>query len=154
MITSSHNQAISLGRGLGSLFGDSFGSASDNSISPLPSSAAFLTVANLSMMSTEENDISLSYIPPHKWMIKAWLPMAFEGFDRNVIDYFIRKLRDDGGFVTLQDLLDARASNELTRDVLSEIAGFKLRHYNRLERALAVAERESCAGSGSGAGKG
>ena len=147
MISSSHNQALSLGRGLGSLFSDSFGSPSDSSISPLPSPATFLTVANLSMKPPEE-DISLSYIPPHKWMIKAWLPMAFEGFDRNVIDYFIRKLRDDGGFVTLQDLLDARASNELTREVLADIAGFKLGHYNRLERALAAAERESCAGKG------
>jgi hypothetical protein len=44
----------------------------------------------------------------------------------------------------LQDLLDARASNELTREVLADIAGFKLGHYNRLERALAAAERESC----------
>jgi hypothetical protein len=143
MITSTHNQALSLGRGLGSLFSDSFGSPSDNSVSPLPSPATFLTVANLGMKSSDE-ELSLSYIPPHKWMIKAWLPMAFDGFDRNVIDYFIRKLRDDGGFVTLQDLLDARASNELTREVLADIAGFKLGHYNRLERALAAAERESC----------
>jgi hypothetical protein len=142
MITSTHNQAISLGRGLGSLFSDSFGSPSDNSISPLPSPATFL-VSNLGMKSSDE-ELSLSYIPPHKWMIKSWLPMAFDGFDRNVIDYFIRKLRDDGGFVTLQDLLDARASNELTREVLADIAGFKLGHYNRLERALAAAERESC----------
>ena len=67
-----------------------------------------------------------------------WLHIAFEGFEPDVIDTFIIKLRDDGGFVTLQDLLDARASSELTRDTLAEIADFKLGHFNRLEKALAA----------------
>ena len=82
-----------------------------------------------------ENDI---IIPPDKWMIKVWLPIAFEGFDTKLIDLFIVKLRDDGGFVTLQDLIDARTTQELTREALAEIAGFKLGHFNRLEKALSV----------------
>ena len=79
-----------------------------------------------------------SHIPANKWMIKAWLPLAFEGFDAELIESFISKLRDDGGFVTVQDLLDARASFELTRESLGDIAGFKLGHCNRLERALST----------------
>ena len=71
-------------------------------------------------------------------MIKAWLPLAFEGFDAELIESFISKLRDDGGFVTVQDLLDARGSFELTRESLGDIAGFKLGHFNRLERALST----------------
>jgi hypothetical protein len=71
-------------------------------------------------------------------MIKAWLPTAFEGFEQEVIETFIAKLRDDGGFVTLQDLLDARARSELTREALADIAGFKLGHFIRLEKSLSA----------------
>jgi hypothetical protein len=45
-------------------------------------------------------------------------------------------LRDDGGFVTVQDLLDAVARDELTRETLAVIAGFKVGHCNRLDKAL------------------
>jgi hypothetical protein len=71
-------------------------------------------------------------------MIKTWLPIAFNGFDYAVIDVFVAKLRDDGGFVTLQDLLDAQSKGELTRETLADIAGFKVGHCNRLEKALAA----------------
>ena len=87
---------------------------------------------------TQHKCESQSHVPANKRMIKAWLPLAFEGFDAKLIDSFICKLRDDGGFVTVQDLLDARASFELTRGILADIAGFKLGHYNRLERALST----------------
>ena len=43
-----------------------------------------------------------SYVPLEKWMIKAWLPIVFSGFDSDIIEGFILKLRDDGGFVTVQ----------------------------------------------------
>jgi hypothetical protein len=36
-----------------------------------------------------------------KWMITAWLPIAFDGFDNKLIDDFVAKLRDEGGFVTV-----------------------------------------------------
>ena len=140
--SNSHSQELSLGHGFGSIFRDGFGVPSDTNSTSLQPPPAFLAGTNLSMTFLDDDPSSLSFIPPHKWMIKAWLPIAFEGFDIDVIDYFICKLRDDGGFVTLQDLLDARASNELTREVLADIAGFKLGHYNRLEKALAAADRE------------
>ena len=93
-------------------------------------------VLDFNYESTQVNCDNQSNIPANKWMIKAWLPLAFEGFDAELIESFISKLRDDGGFVTVQDLLDARGSFELTRESLGDIAGFKLGHYNRLERAL------------------
>jgi hypothetical protein len=40
-----------------------------------------------------------------KWMITAWLPIALNGFDNELIDDFIAKLRDEGGFVTVIHLL-------------------------------------------------
>ena len=95
-------------------------------------------VLDLNYEVTQSKCDNQSNIPAYKWMIKAWLPLAFEGFDAELIDSFISKLRDDGGFVTVQDLLDARGSFELTRESLGDIAGFKLGHYNRLERALST----------------
>lgn len=83
----------------------------------------------------EEINSQLS-IPLDKWMIKAWLPIVFSGFDYDVIDSFVARLRDDGGFVTVQDLLDAVARDELTRETLAVIAGFKVGHCNRLDKAL------------------
>ena len=134
------SQALSLGFGFGSLFHDGFGDPSE-APQPLPINAYH---ANPSSVKLPDEEISsMSFIPPHKWMIKAWLPIAFEGFDLDVIEYFVVKLRDDGGFVTLQDLLDARSSNELTREALAEIAGFKLGHFNRLEKALSIADKEA-----------
>lgn len=38
---------------------------------------------------------------------------------------------------TFQDLLDAQARGELSRDALASIAGFKVGHCNRLEKSLA-----------------
>ena len=95
-------------------------------------------VSDFNFEVTQHKCESQSHVPANKRMIKAWLPLAFEGFDAKLIDSFICKLRDDGGFVTVQDLLDARSSFELTREILGEIAGFKLGHYNRLERALST----------------
>ena len=43
-----------------------------------------------------------AFIPLDKWMIKVWLHIAFSGFDCDIIEGFITKLRDDGGFVTVQ----------------------------------------------------
>ena len=84
----------------------------------------------------EEEISSQLTIPLDKWMIKAWLPIVFSGFDYDVIDSFVARLRDDGGFVTVQDLLDAVARDELTRETLAVIAGFKVGHCNRLDKAL------------------
>ena len=95
-------------------------------------------VIDFNYETTQVKSDNQSNIPANKWMIKAWLPLAFEGFDAELIESFISKLRDDGGFVTVQDLLDARGSFELTRESLGDIAGFKLGHYNRLERALST----------------
>jgi hypothetical protein len=43
-----------------------------------------------------------TFIPLDKWMIKVWLHIVFSGFDSDIIEGFITKLRDDGGFVTVQ----------------------------------------------------
>lgn len=43
-----------------------------------------------------------TFIPLDKWMIKVWLHIVFSGFDSDIIEGFISKLRDDGGFVTVQ----------------------------------------------------
>jgi hypothetical protein len=86
----------------------------------------------------ENNDkLSSTSIPLDKWTIKAWLPIAFDGFDKTLINTFISKLRDDGGFVTVQDLLDYQSKGELTREALADIAGFKVGHWNRFEKTLA-----------------
>jgi hypothetical protein len=43
---------------------------------------------------SDDNDQFLSAsIPLDKWMIKTWLPIAFNGFDYAVIDVFVAKLR-------------------------------------------------------------
>ena len=86
----------------------------------------------------EDESASQHSIPLDKWMIKAWLPIVFSGFDYDVIDSFVAQLRDNGGFVTVQDLLDAVARDELTREALADFAGFKVGHCNRLDKALAA----------------
>eukprot|EP00596_Hydrurales_sp_CCMP1899_P009800 CAMPEP_0119035564 /NCGR_PEP_ID=MMETSP1177-20130426/2648_1 /TAXON_ID=2985 /ORGANISM="Ochromonas sp, Strain CCMP1899" /LENGTH=1104 /DNA_ID=CAMNT_0006994003 /DNA_START=168 /DNA_END=3482 /DNA_ORIENTATION=- len=79
-----------------------------------------------------------SRIPPDQCFIQNWLPMVFSGYDGDMVDTFIMHLRDDGGFITVQDLIDAQTINGLTRELLANIAGFKAGHFNRLEKALAV----------------
>ena len=43
-----------------------------------------------------------TFIPLDKWMIKVWLHIVFSGFDSDIIEGFISKLRDDRDFVTVQ----------------------------------------------------
>mmetsp|Transcript_25532 Transcript_25532/g.24417 ORF Transcript_25532/g.24417 Transcript_25532/m.24417 type:complete len:96 (-) Transcript_25532:571-858(-) len=81
---------------------------------------------------------NLSGIPLDRWLIKAWLPIAFTGFDSYTVDAFVRDLREEGGMVTVQDLLDAQNRGELDRSSLASIAGFKLGHCNRLNKALSA----------------
>lgn len=89
-----------------------------------------------------ETSVSLSStISLGKKMIKGWLHQAFKGFDYELIESFVSRLRDDGGFVTVQDLVDAQKANELTREALSDIVGFKLGHFNRFNKALAMVDR-------------
>jgi hypothetical protein len=45
-------------------------------------------------------------------MIRSWLPKAFKGFDKDLIDGFAVELKDQGGFVTLQDLIDSHDGNK------------------------------------------
>ena len=85
-----------------------------------------------------DDDGAIAHPPLDKWMIKVWLPLVFEGFEYDLIDSFVNRLRDDGGFVTVQDLLDAQSRGELTRQSLADMAGFKVGHCNRLDRALAT----------------
>ena len=53
---------------------------------------------DFTLLTTDTN----AFIPLDKWMIKVWLHIAFSGFDSDIIEGFITKLRDDGGFVTVQ----------------------------------------------------
>ena len=129
----------------------SFGGLDQSSLTPLhPPSPPGLSIPTTNPRSfqselsdpeillVEEELSSQLVIPLDKWMIKAWLPIVFSGFDYDVIDSFVARLRDDGGFVTVQDLLDAVARDELTRDSLAAIAGFKVGHCNRLDKALSA----------------
>jgi hypothetical protein len=74
--------------------------------------------------------------PLEEWSIKAWLPIVFAGFDEDLVQSFTSKLRDHGGFISVQDLLEACDRGELTREVLAEVAAFKIGHCIRLEKAI------------------
>jgi hypothetical protein len=99
-------------------------------------------LGSLMYMAEAANDLAdddrklLSTISAKKLLIKSWLPKAFKGFETELIDVFIVGLRDKGGFVTVQDLLDAHDAGELTREVLCEISDFKVGHCNRLYKLL------------------
>ena len=86
----------------------------------------------------DDGEGAMAHPPLDKWMIKVWLPLVFEGFEYDLIDSFVNRLRDDGGFVTVQDLLDAQARGELSRQSLADIAAFKVGHCNRLDRSLSI----------------
>jgi hypothetical protein len=134
--------------GMGSLFSSSIRGGFDSS-SPQPLNNDIYVNHQNELNMYDSNDFPSNQhesidqllsasVPLDKWMIKAWLPIAFDGFDNALISTFVSKLRDDGGFVTLQDLLDAQSRGELTREALADIAGFKVGHCNRFEKALAA----------------
>jgi hypothetical protein len=116
--------------------------------------AAATQVARASNKGEEDDGFGVSFTHPSldRWMIKAWLPLVFDGFEYDLIDSFVNRLRDDGGFVTVQDLLDAQSRGELTRQNLADIAGFKIGHCNRLDRALAEYSRKQGRGPAGSAG--
>lgn len=91
--------------------------------------------------------LSHSHLPP-----TPRLCLVVRRYD--LIDSFVNRLRDDGGFVTVQDLLDAQLRGELSRQNLADIAGFKIGHCNRLDRALAEHSRAQGRGQAGGAGAG
>jgi hypothetical protein len=71
-----------------------------------------------------------------RMLLSVWLPQLFEGFPKEQIDAFVEKLRDNGGFVTVKDLRDAQSNSQLTLELLQDVAGLKLGHFNRLINGL------------------
>jgi hypothetical protein len=73
-----------------------------------------------------------------KWLeLNHWLPLAFEGFDRDLVKGFVDHMRDDYGFVSTEDLYNSKLEGQLTFEALKEIVGFKIGHFNRLVKRLA-----------------
>lgn len=77
-------------------------------------------------------DIMLS---PRDQLITSWLPQIFYGYEEQQVASFIKSLQIEGGFVTVQDLIDAQTNNQLTFDFLSKL-NFKIGHCNRLYSGL------------------
>ena len=69
--------------------------------------------------------------------LKLWLPKVLQGFDSNLIVTFVDQMRDDYGFLTTEDLCNAQIGEQLTLDVLRDISGFKIGHFNRIVKGLA-----------------
>jgi hypothetical protein len=74
-------------------------------------------------------------------VLSLWLPEVFAGFDNAVVQGFVEKLRDEAGFISAKDLLEAQMKGQLTHELLYNVAGFKLGHYNRLLTGLASLSR-------------
>jgi hypothetical protein len=77
-------------------------------------------------------DIMLS---PRDQLISNWLPQVFYGYEEQQVVAFVKSLQMEGGFVTVQDLVDAQTNNQLTSDFLSAL-NFKIGHCNRLFSGL------------------
>lgn len=70
--------------------------------------------------------------------LKRWLPTVLNGFDSALVLTFIDQMRDEYGFLTTEDLYNAQIENQLTLDVLKDINGFKIGHFNRIVKGLAA----------------
>jgi hypothetical protein len=71
------------------------------------------------------------------WLeLKVWLPTVLSGFDSVLVGSIVIKMRDDFGFLSTEDLSNAKAEGQLTFEVLKDIDGFKIGHYNRLVKGL------------------
>ena len=69
--------------------------------------------------------------------LKSWIPAVLNGFDPALVLTFVDQMRDDYGFLTTEDLTIAQLGNQLTLDVLKDIAGFRIGHFNRIVKGLA-----------------
>lgn len=68
--------------------------------------------------------------------LALWLPELFHGFDSSLVQSFVDMLRDEGGFVCIQDIAEAHVNKQLTFEFMQSICGMKLGHYNRLIKGL------------------
>jgi hypothetical protein len=72
-----------------------------------------------------------------KWLeLNHWLPLAFEGFERDLVKGFIEDMQNNYGFVSTEDLYNSKLEGQLTFEALKEIDGFKIGHFNRLTKRL------------------
>ena len=98
-------------------------------------------VTNAANMNSSTNlaIASLPKVPPPDWVdLKDWLPSVLNGFDSVLVASFIDQMRDDFGFLSTEDLYNARLENQLTFESLKDIVGFKIGHFNRIVRGLAA----------------
>jgi hypothetical protein len=74
-----------------------------------------------------------------KWLkLNDWLPTVFDGFGPDLIQSFTAQMRDDFGYISTEDLCNAKIENQLTFENLNVIVGFKIGHFNRLVKALTL----------------
>ena len=66
-----------------------------------------------------------------------WLPVVFADCDPQAVSMFSARLIRDAGFVSVQDLLDAKQAGYLTAEFIGNISGMRIGHYTRLMAALA-----------------
>jgi hypothetical protein len=68
--------------------------------------------------------------------LSVWLPDLFAGFDGPLVNSFLESMRDECGFMTVQDLLEAQANSQLTFEFMKSACAMKLGHFNRLIKGL------------------
>lgn len=75
-------------------------------------------------------------LPPPAVCLSAWLPLVLYGFEHALIELFVVKLRDEVGFLTLEDLLECVQRGQFTLERFKDPVGLKLGHFNRIEKAM------------------
>jgi hypothetical protein len=95
---------------------------------------------SLDFGSVEDQPSATTEISANKLIpLSVWLPNLFAGFDGPLVSTFLESLRDECGFMTVQDLLQAQSNSQLTFEFMKSACGMKLGHFNRLIKGL-----ESC----------
>lgn len=79
-----------------------------------------------------ENANASSYV-----RLAEWLPTIFADCDPQLVSQFSSRLIRDAGFISVQDLLEAKSAGYLTAEFVGNISGMRIGHYTRLMAALA-----------------
>jgi hypothetical protein len=68
--------------------------------------------------------------------VDEWLAVVFADYEPTIATVFSTRLREEAGFLSVQDLQDARGAGYLSAELLARICGMKIGHYSRLMKAL------------------
>lgn len=52
--------------------------------------------SEFSYLHQPEAPFDVIVVPPDEWFIQDWLPLVFSGYDIDIVDTFVKHLRDDG----------------------------------------------------------